>query len=229
MNPLIASEYLEPPEERVQRRRKRRSSGWRCCGACGIIGILVLLAVAFGGMWVVAKTGLVRAPAAMFRGAFEMPAPARVVVPKGGTIETLAGEFLKPDGTVSGRVSESVLTGLLRQGLAQTGQAWIMPNRAQITMDKERGFDLFLPIKNGNQETVLRARILPQLLDNRLSIKIQEARIGTLPLPFLSALEPMIQEKLDSFIAGKDAAFRFTRFEINDGYADISGKFLKPL
>lgn len=229
MNPLFASEYLEPPEERIQRRRKRRSRGCRSCGACGIIGILVLLAVAFGGMWVVAKTGLVPAPAVMFRGAFEMPAPARVVVPKGGTLEVLASEFLKQDGTVSGRVSEGVLTGLLRQGLARAGQAWILPNRAQITMDKERGFDLFLPIKNGNQETVLRARILPQFLDNRLSIKIQEARIGTLSLPFLSALEPMIQEKLDSFIVGKDAAFRFTRFEIGDGYADISGKFLKPL
>jgi len=228
MNLSLARHAPTTPEAWLSGGRNQSSRGCGWCGACAVAAVLVLFAVGFGGMWVVAKTGLVGMPS-FFNAAIGRPTPTRVVVPNAGAPEALMAEFLKPDGTISGRLSEGALTSLLQSSLRQGGQGWIVSDQAQVVMDKEKGLELFIPIKNGAQETVFQARLLPQMVDGSLLLKIQGAQIGTLPIPFLSSFEPAIQEKLNAALNEHKDAFRLTRLEIGDGFADIAGSLLKPL
>ena len=230
MNLLLPSPNVPAtPDEWLENRKCRRMSGeFRCCGACAIVGILVVFAVLFGGVWIAAKTGLVKTPS-FFRGAFEMPEPTRVVYPRPEPPEMILSQLLNPDGTVSGQISERTLTGLLQYSLKQGNIDWIVSDRAQVAMDKEKGLSIFVPVKKDKQETAFRAWVLPRMIDDRLSLDVQEARVGTLPIPFLSSFEPMIQEKLNAALDGNKDVFRLTRFEVGDGYVNIAGTLIKSL
>ncbi len=161
----------------------------------GVVGLLVLVAMIFGGAWVVAATGLVSVPF-LTPIAYHEPVPARIVTPGQSAQDVLAASFQALiterlqagsgqmlDRAVSVTIPESALTASLRQGLEAAKYDFIDASRAQVSIDKDAGLEIFLPVAQNQERSAVRLRLLVSEKDGMLAADVTEASLGSLQMP----------------------------------------------
>lgn len=192
-------------------RRRVRRAALSMLGCLGV-SLVALGLLAFGGAYVVARSGLVEVPVLSARITHER-APRRIVVPITVSLEALlshaAGSMR--DGVMAVQVDERALTGLLRAALhGNSGVPAGMAESTQITVDGD--LELFARAALvGDTQTTILVRGVPEVSEGRLQLAVREAVVGTIRIP-----PALAQRVLNNLLARQDLPIAIEGIEVGE-------------
>ena len=209
---------------------------WMTCS------LIFFLFVCFGIaaiLWAVAATGLVVIPG-VTTVAYREPQPSYEVTP-GIPVETFVSEQIKTqlvqklqtngetlkDTSMSFTLPESSLTASLRTIIKETADSLFDHAHAQVSITKEQGFTLFLPLQNSNQHTAVQVSFKAEIVNGVIELMPESALIGSLPisgslLTFL--FQPFLQDRLQSLSQEIRSFVELDHIEYQDGSVQVVGK-----
>lgn len=204
----------------------------------GVLGLLIVLGLAFAGTYATAMTGLVTIPF-VTSVAYHEPAPSRTVNAGASVQDVLAGEFQAlitqrlqsgsgqiADRSVSVEIPETALTASLQQGLAAAKYGFFDMTRAQISSSAADGLEIFLPVAQNQQHTAIRLTIGLSIDAGVLKAQATSVTIGALALPRWIAgaiFDPPLAQGLVQFNEDVLKYITLTRVQPTDGAVAIDG------
>lgn len=163
---------------------------WRAklksCFGCLLLWLIMLLVGTSLALYLVSETGLIRVP--FFSRFYAEPRPVRIVTPSNTPVEQAFTRELqgaqaqaRRSGTASIVITlrEEDLTRSL-QDFAETNRELFLPD-AQLAV-LEGSLELFVPIKVRGRRSIIRVRVLPELVAGELGFRVQKAQIGELAI-----------------------------------------------
>lgn len=181
--------------------------------ACSLVFFLLVVGFLSAMMWAIAATGLGVVPV-FSRFAYHVPQPEYVVMP-GVPIETVVGEEVKrtlirriqegngmlQDPSITFEISEASFTASLRTLLEGVENSLFESKDAQVSISSEKGFTVFLPLKDSRHQTAVQITVKAQMTDGVIEIVPESALLGSLPIPQAIVsllLQSLIQEQIIS-------------------------------
>jgi hypothetical protein len=234
-------ERLSEVKGEVVRELKRERRRFRPFLTCGAIFLLTLVCLCVWVCWTLAETGLVEVP--FFTSiAYEEPAPIRVVEP-GVPVETvlsaqmsgaLASRLQQGNGALNDRsvvfsIGEESLTASLRSIAEQSGTNLIDASRAQLAIEKGRGFELFAPIEGNPRGSAFVAWMEVGVKEGVVSIVPINIRVGSCRVPSFivnTFLRPLIAQELKSIQRELSRVAVIKSVEAFDGLMRIEAEFI---
>lgn len=197
-------------EVRAELSQERRSRRLKGCG-CALLAFVVLIGAPLGfTLWIIAKSGFADIP--VLTGlVYRPPAPVRQVAPLVGTDASTIAKSLaataKPglvSGTAEIAISEQELTTFLVSAV-QSGDLPQLPlvgkiTSAQAAIDPDF-IEIYLSaaLPSGQPEPII-IRVRPVVVSGQLNFRVQEAVIGSFPLP-AAIFEPLLNKAAASAMA----------------------------
>ena len=161
------------------------------------LGVLLLL---FAGVvlwmsWIAAATGLTQIPI-LTNLAYEKPEPVHVVT-AGVPVETYvhslvtkevvervqAGHGALTDTSIFVTVPDNALTASARSFTEEAGELMFNLETAQVAVDEEVGFELYLPILDNPLESAVVVHVWSEVDHNALSVTVTDVWVGNYHVP----------------------------------------------
>ena len=207
---------------------------------CSVIFLLCVVGVLLLVSWVVAATGLVTIPV-ISNIAYNEPVPTRVVEP-GVPAEVIAEETLKTtlikriqanqgklsDTSVTLEIKEESLTASLQSAIKQSQSPVLISDNAQVIVNSDTGFELFLPAMIASRKTALQLHVDTQVVDDKLGVKIDRLSIGSLNVPgslISFVLQPIVDSQLSQVNQALGSFATVNGIVYFDGCVKIGGEF----
>lgn len=144
-----------------------------------------------------------------------------------------------PSGHLNIDVSEGMLTGSLRQTASKTNATAESSSqkekptfdltRAQITVSKNQGIEVYLPFAENVQGSALRAYLRPSIVDESLRLDLTDLWIGNLHIPAswvgLFSREAL-DKALESAAPSLKQSFILSTLDVGEGNVHLEGTFV---
>jgi hypothetical protein len=162
--------------------------------AFGVL-VIILVGVVLWLSWIVAATGLVHVPV-LTSLVYEKPEPVRVVT-AGVPVETYVHSFVTrevvervqagrgalTDTSLVLTIPDNALTASARGASAQEVDLYFDLETSQVAVDPAIGFEIFLPVKDNEQDTAVKVSVWSEVDHSTLAVTITDVWVGNYHVP----------------------------------------------
>lgn len=191
-----------------------------------VAGFLALFAWA---AWTLAATGLVTVPV-LSRWAYDIPVPTRVVgegVPFETVVQQQVAEEAMRRAYAGGAasdlaltISETTLTTELRDSLETSGQTFADPDGSQVAVLSGSGIELFLPLRDTDQQTAVKALLRVTVTDGVPKVTAETVSLGSWQVGAWlreGLVNPMLDGLLDTVVREVEGSVTVTSVREEEG------------